>query len=363
MGTDKSQDFPRNPAEHSGRVSDATSGASGDEHPEDYWPLFSPQVSEADRKTLRAWSAAMLPAGNHSQRLRRFTLAFDGYDPIGVRSELRTLWPLAFLFGIAGAVVWFLRQTFTPGEAAAYGALSAWMMKVAFGLGALALLGALTATSGFSVRVVSHAERRARAAAGRLHGQYLIPSAHLDPFGLALLRRARAAATEVTASRLCAEVLDATEHTVVLSQQVWDLATDLVELAGARAALAAPRRDAGPATKAVLRAREAELVERTRALGARVAVLEAYAAQVAALDTRYRDIMTARALAAAAATPEDLGGGPQRDRVARDEIGDLAGALPAVRDQLEADLAELRAATDNLARSQPASPPEESANQ
>lgn len=190
--------------------------------------------------------------------------------------------------------------------------------------------------------------RRARRLAWRHHGQYLLPGRDLDDAGRGLLARARDAAHSITTLAVYRDdVIDTAAHDTVLPSLVWDLAADLVDLAAERGQVEQVLAESdGPVTRAALAAQSHAVAAADEELRTRVAAIEDYACQVAALDTAYQDILTAARSTGGASADLDSAR-LLRSGFAHAEVADLrADALRC--GQLLAEHAGIRASAPTL---------------
>jgi hypothetical protein len=127
---------------------------------------------------------------------------------------------------------------------------------------------------------------------------YILPAVDLDDVSKALFRRAKAAEAAIGEARASSSSLgEAIAHRDV-PRQLWDLAVDLVALTNQAAAVTeeSERESATPATMA----EQANILAEMRvSLEGRVALIEAHADRVAALDRSSRDLGSAGARSSA----------------------------------------------------------------
>jgi hypothetical protein len=289
--------------------------------------VFDPQISGADRDAFEAYPGVLIPSSSPASPSR---------PPVPLR-------PL--VFGVARKHVWLACLAFVVLARAGAARALAPGIEGTLLTGAMYGTAALSAAAGaWHVAQEAAIRRRARHAAIRLHGRYVLPDVDLDADAGRLLERAQAAARSVTASALCSHGLaDKARMNAVLDEAVWELARDMAKACVLRRKTkgALLSRDAGPATRAALQPRAAALAQAHAAHRRRVADLEEFAGQVGALDSAYRDLRAAEALQLDEDAVLDLVSGRARDRAARDDIQDLGASLPAARRAIETQVSDL----------------------
>jgi len=185
--------------------------------------------------------------------------------------------------------------------------------------------------------------RRARRCAWHHHGHYVLPGRDLDDAGRGLLARARRAAYSINALAVYRDdVIDAAANDAALPSLVWDLAVDLADLTAERGRVQrALAQSDGPVTRAALAAQTRAIAAADEELRTRAAAIEDYARQVAAVDTAYRDILTAAQVTGGVHADLD-GARLLRSGFAHTEVADLRADARRCR-QLLAEHARIRA--------------------
>ena len=251
-------------------------------------PVFDPGLGEAEQARLLRhrdllWSEGELSAGGPAARS-------DGAD-----DHLKAIGVLAAPTVGVAALGLFLESR----SERSTGALSL-LYHVAGGFALLAAVILLLCAAVLAVAMaMAHGRgaepplRQTLAVAAELQGRYILPEIDLDDACRALFRRAKAACTALSSSDAHAQgLIDLGTPVAVLPRLLWELAVDLAALTNQAAAAgetaarinSVVRPAADPGRGSTRAASFMAVAQRRLTLERRVALLEARARQVAALD-------------------------------------------------------------------------------
>ncbi|MFI6675129.1 hypothetical protein [Kribbella sp. NPDC050470] len=227
--------------------------------------LFAPDVPPAVRSLLSEHPSVLLPASAPKQ------------DAVGRQAAGETIGGLVVFAGIEVglwfALRWLVYAIFPDG-------LAFWLSLGAGVFGVLLLVAGVAAMTG---------EGRARVAARKHHGQYLLAE-DWDGDATALMERAQRAVETIQDSEVNKRgLLDAAKNDVVLPEQLWDIGRVLQQLSALRSRQADIEDQLQSARlEAVLRPQREALELSATAMETKVAKLERYADQVREADAVLR---------------------------------------------------------------------------
>jgi hypothetical protein len=179
----------------------------------------------------------------------------------------------------------------------------------------------------------------------RYHGMYIRPC-DLDIADRALLGRAQTAVDAVFTSHVHREgLLDEVHNTVLLPQQLWEIAQTLAEVSRLRARHV--KVTTGLETQRVseaLRPRRKALEVATASITKRIETLEGYAARALAADQALLELRALRELDAGSEDYRALLARTVQDEMALAEIDDLTDRARVIEETLHANVEEAREA-------------------
>ncbi len=216
----------------------------------------------------------------------------------------------------------------------------AWLQLELMALGAVAALTPLLAFGPINLAVAAR-ERRVARHGIHLHGRYLLPELDLDGPQRDLLRRARAAADQITQTSVYADGLLGKEAgAAFLPAVLWGLGQELAGLTRGQREIDAAVKEVGPELNALSTSHRAAISTSFTALATRVSRLEKLARQVVVIDKRRRVVEAAARLDRN--LPLDLAANRAvRDAAELAGIEEMAEQLPAVREVVDDEYAAL----------------------
>lgn len=296
-------------------------------------PLFAPEVEQDDRDLLARFSWTLKPmTADPSTSAVRIYPGSDALLSFGLAA--------VGLGVVAYVVLAGLMVLITTGLSPGYnGAGYPLRVALAFvGAGGLSIVGSQLLRTPIANQSEARAADRARA----LHGSYILPRRDLDEEARALLRRARAVAQRIADEQARTDlVIDAVDTTVRLSESVWRLAIELVDLSQKRAQIADAVKELAESDREQAAKPYRRSVNKTQqALEKRVRGMEAAADAVDELDRLAKRLEAARRLEEVDPRIDLASNRAVRDAVESESISTITDEIAAARESVESALGE-----------------------